>query len=291
MTKTKVKNAFKAFTKFTVILPMILVAAILSFTACNKDEVLNPHNPDPTVQYHPAFMMNPSQKGFAATQVDEFLIELLEGRIAGIEYSVRVNNTFAFYDEDGNFVPYTIQHFHYELLDEISKPGEVWFYHYKGVTVSGVYSTSGYNRLRYKLENDPVSGGVTVKVFEPLFSETAQNPYQEEPIGWKERTGMFGNYFLTSNNGLVYKFFKDNAHDAIGLNWVYANLLNNKMFKFELGVYDELEEGKWQNYNSNDALRVMEVAYSRVTFDDVAKAHAMTSFLLPDPYDVKITRK
>jgi len=146
--------------KLTVILPMILAAAILSFTACNKDEVLNPQNPNPIPDSFASYFK--SEDGF---QSSDFLNELSSGSITKIEYITFDYITIIYELNEkltkGDEVYFDVTHMHIDAYNPDSIHSFYWKLLVKKDTeINGVflfYYTAMYDHTPYNHTNFPTN--------------------------------------------------------------------------------------------------------------------------------------
>ena len=273
MAKKIVKNAFKAFTKFTVILPMILIAAILSFTACNKDDGLNPLQTD-----------NANTNDFPKTvkqlndffQSSDFIDALIEGRIASIEW--REHTRFP-ESPDGIF--------RLELLEELSKPGEVWFeLTGKSVAYDGYegdtrfLNETGVNG-RFKLERHPeISSALSMIQYHPAHHQYGLEWLEEENYPW----------VLAEKDGVVYKFLAPSK-------FVSPHYRLNDVFVKQSGTADrmfyiqDLYLDNDGSYEPTILSSVIEKAHSYALLHNWISQDWYRTSKFREPHQFKITRK
>jgi len=272
---------------------MFLIAAILSFPACEKN-VETLHQPD--ILNSKPFDLFASGETVSYETIAEFFDDLLAGRIAGLEYIKRNNNFGSLTDPAGNLLDTVVWHVRYELLDELSKPGEVWFFNDEGTYRNGVWYGSERTGLTkvYKLERCQKSGGISVQGFEPImgFGYGTNIP---EIKGWQDSPIIA--HILTENDGVVYGFidnppgFHSVANFKYGLRMAYAKLSENTMFGGEWGLMDEIGSGMYNNYLSENLSDVMGRAFREVTIDEIQKGYEIQSFYFTSPHEFRIIGK
>jgi len=259
----------------------ILVAAILSFPACNKDEVLNPHNPKSDGQDYTKFTL---QFMSAEFQSSEFINDILEGRIVSIEWVKHTAFTGYPYYSDGLV--------HFRMLEELSKPGEIWFEESGKAIYQDGYNHGGWplpeeNELspnfRFKFEKHPeISGAILATQYYPQ-----RHGLTNELLEWREETSL--KWVITEKNEVVYRFKAPGQFETSGWYWV------EDLYIKQPGTVDRMIHIStvWSNGGSNnpeDLSDVVESVFKNLDIDLVRVWDAQNT-IFREPHQFKITRK
>jgi len=267
--------------KTMLIATAILVAAILSFTACNKDEGLNPHNPHnpkSNGQDYTKFTLQFMSDEF---QSSEFINDILEGRIVSIEWIWR---TALIKDRSDMLI-------HFGMLEELSKQGEVWFEENWTALFQDGYEGHNGNpitdvcrrttpQFRFKFEKHPeISGAILVTQYNPQRHGLTNELYE-----WREETSLY--WVLTERNGVVYKFRAPGQFETSGWYWV------DDLYIKQPGTVDRMVNigsiGLADNPDNLSA--VIESAFNNTDID-LFLEWGLQYTLSREPHQFKITRK
>ena len=253
---------------------MLLIAAILSFPACKEDVsgLLN----SPVYEFENEFQTG--QSG----ELSGFLKDIFDGRIASFEYIERWNISSDDFPGHPDSLVQIALRCRFSVMDELSKPGEVWLVEEWAAVMRTGDIYRGYMPTRmYKLENHPeVPSAITVQWYTP-----SKDGLTNEIVGWSEEPAA--RFIQTEINGIVYEFYTPiQGYGGYSLRCVWAQLpgTTDRMFTSR--------NSSVSGYASESLLDLMQTVSKEVTIDVIQNwADHYVGTLLKEHNEFKITRK